>query len=227
MEKREKWQIALWGVGFTAFCVVGFVLFFRLKDKLTLEGLVNVTPAGGVFAVVFVLLLYALKSFLFFIYGGLLYALCGVLFPFSLALLVNLLGSVLMITLPYVVGRRAGGKALAWLSKKYPKTQSLLHFPHKKQTLTCFILRLVGKLPGDLVSVYLGASGIAYGKYLLGSLLGFLPSLLAFTVMGDNVHSPTSPAFIISVAVEVLFIVIAVVWQVRKTKRKKIQEEEQ
>lgn len=221
MEKREKKQLVLWCIAFLAFCGVGIALFFALKDKMTLEGIIHATPANQLLAVAFIVLLFAIKSILFFIYGGLLYAVCGVIFPFPMAILVNLIGSVVMISIPYAIGKKAGAKALGWLTEKCPKTAVLQRLPHKNQLFSCFILRIIGKLPGDLVSVYLGASGIGYGNYALGSLLGFLPSLIAFSVMGGSIENPTSPAFLIALGVEIALIILAVVWQIIKSKKRK------
>lgn len=221
MEKRDrKKQILLWLFG-VLFCVLTAVLFVVCKDALSLDGLINATPKNQAFAVFFVLCLFSIKSVLFFIYGGLLYALCGVLFTLPVAIAVNIVGSWLMITIPYYFGKKKGVKVFQRLVKRFPKLETLQRFPYKNGVWSCFLLRLIGKLPGDLVSVYLGASGIGYVAYLVGSMFGLLPSLIAFSVMGGNIQNPTSPAFIFSFGVEVALIIVAVVWQIYKTKREK------
>lgn len=221
MEKRRgKKRILYWVFG-GLFCLVMLALFFSVKDAFTLDGLINATPQNQILAVFFILCLFAIKSVLFFIYGGLLYALCGVLFPLPGAILINIVGSWLMITLPYYFGRKKGEKAWRRLLKKFPKLQILQQLPNKNEISSCFVLRLIGKLPGDLVSVYLGASGIGYVAYVVGSMLGFMPSLIAFSIMGRNIKNPTSPAFIVAFCVELLLIVFAVIWQVYKIKKDK------
>ena len=47
-----------------------------------------------------------------------------------------------------------------------------------------FLLRLAGVLPGDLVSLYLGAAGTPWRAYLAGGLLGNSPRVLSATVLG-------------------------------------------
>ena len=48
--------------------------------------------------------------------------------------------------------------------------------------LLCLISRMVNVLPSDILSLYLGAVGIDYRKYLAGSILGMLLSLITVQV---------------------------------------------
>ena len=72
-------------------------------------------------------------------------------------------------------------------------------------------MRVVAILPGDIVSMYLGASGIQFIPFVLGCLLGALPRMIAYTIAGDNIMTPNSPAFIISVLLSVLLAAISIV----------------
>ena len=74
------------------------------------------------------------------------------------------------------------------------------------------VIRLMGCLPGDVVSMYFGASGIRYREYLTGTLIGLTPSIVIFTVMGMSADDVTSPAFIISVCCEILTALTSIIW---------------
>ena len=106
MEKQARKKRVLYWVFGVLFCLVGVALFFTVKDAFTLDGLINATPKNQILAIFFVLCLFSIKSFLFFIYGGLLYALCGALFILPIAIVVNVVGSLLMITIPYYFGKK-------------------------------------------------------------------------------------------------------------------------
>ena len=54
---------------------------------------------------------------------------------------------------------------------------------------------MLGLLPGDLVSILLGAMGVEYRGYLIGSLLGLLPGMLIQTALGGYADRPASPVF--------------------------------
>ena len=58
------------------------------------------------------LALFAVKSVTIVVYGALLYAASGILFPLPAALAVNLLGTIIMITIPYLIGSASGSEAI-------------------------------------------------------------------------------------------------------------------
>ena len=159
-----------------------------------------------------------------FIYSGLLYAVTGVLFPFPAAMAVNLLGSVLMSTLPFLLGKKAGSDGLDRLIQRTPKLKLLKEFPSQNTVFFAFFTRIIHVLPSDPVSMYCGAAGMGYLPFLTGSLLGLLPMIVCFTVMGMNVQDISSPAFRISVCVMVVAAVLsAVLWKFWRKRHEKAE----
>ena len=71
--------------------------------------IVEHTPRNSLLAAVVMLALFALKSISVVIYGSALYAASGLLFPLPAAVLVNLMGTVIMVSIPYSVGAANGG----------------------------------------------------------------------------------------------------------------------
>ena len=61
----------------------------------------------------------------------------------------------------------------------------------------CFITRIVGFLPGDIVSIYFGACGTAYGIYLAAGITGSLLSIITTTLLGEKISDPFSVEFMI------------------------------
>jgi len=208
------------------FWICLMILCFIFRDRLTVEGIVNFVPPNPVVAAGVMLLLFCIKGVSVFIYCGLLYAVSGVLFPLLAALTVNILGSALMISLPFWIGRKAGADALERLIARNPKLHLLKEIPNQNGVAVTFFVRIVGILPSDPVSMYFGASGIRYTSFLVGSVSGLLPMIVSFTVMGMSVQDMTSPAFIISVCVELGLMILSVAlyctW--RRYCRKKKQE---
>lgn len=58
-----------------------------------------------------------------------------------------------------------------------------------------FIVRMAGLLPGDLVSMYMGAAGVRYSRYIAGTMPGLFPAVMNFSVMGMSIHDVSSPEF--------------------------------
>ena len=109
------------------------------------------------------------------------------------------------------------------LIRRNSKLEILRSVPKQNEWLISFFVRIVGVLPSDLVSMYLGASGLHYMRYMIGTIVGLLPAIIDFSVMGKNMHDVSSPAFRISVGVEIFLMILSVsiysIWR-----RKKKQE---
>ena len=181
------------------------------RDEITVEKIVNFTPKNPALAILIILFLYALKGISMPIYGGILYAASGIIFPLPTAIAVNAAGSVIMTTLPFLIGKHLGAKLLDRLVQKNPKLELLRSFPKQNDLLISFFVRLVGVLPADLVSMYLGASGLDYVRYIIGTIAGLLPSIINFSVIGMSINDVSSPAFWLSLICEICLTVFSVI----------------
>ena len=222
--KKRIWISYLPKVIGVAFWVCLIILCLIQRDRITVENIVNFTPKNPFLAVCVILLLFALKSVSMVIYGGILYAASGILFSIPAAIAVNLAGSVIMTTIPFLIGKRSGVKIMDRLIQRNSKLEILQSVPKQNEWLISFFVRIVGVLPSDLVSMYLGASGLHYTRYMIGTIVGQLPAIIDFSVMGKNIHNVSSPAFRISVGIEIFLMILSVsiyyIW-----KRKRRQEE--
>jgi len=179
-----------------------FCLVYR--DKVTLDSILTFVPRNSWAAALVMLLLFALKSISVFIYAGLLFAANGILFSLPVALAMSLLGAAVMFSVPYFLGRRGGAKEVKALAEKYPDLQFLQGFPSQSPTLLNFVARIIGILPADVVSLYMGLVNISYPKYILGSVAGMAVSCTTFTIMGMAVNDVTSPQFYLALVIEVV-----------------------
>lgn len=77
-------------------------------------------------------------------------------------------------------------------------------------------------LPGDVVSMFLGAKRVPFSNYFWGSFLGTLPGIITETLIGFSITDPSSPMFWISVGLTVLINVGSVsgyvIWEHKKRK---------
>ena len=187
-------------VGIIAICFVH-------RKELSAEGIARYTPKNPWLAAVVMLALFALKSLSIVIYSGLLYAANGILFPLPIAILLNLTGTVIMVSLPYRIGRRAGASAVDEIRARYPKAEAIRDLRAKNDFLFSFLVRMV-RLPSDVASLYMGAVHVGYKKYLLGSLLGMLPHTVTYPIMGMSIRDIRSPQFLISLSAEIAYILV-------------------
>lgn len=201
------------------------LLCWHYRDSITVEGIVNCFPENMIAAAGIMLLLFALKGITVVIFCGILYMASGILFSLPIAITVNIIGTAIMTSVPFFIGKKAGSALLDRLARKNRKLELLRDLPRQNEWLTSFAVRIVGCLPADLVSMYLGASGLKYSRYIGGTIAGMLPSVIAFSVMGTSIHDITSPAFWISVIIEVLLILLSLViylfWRKKHLKESK------
>ena len=104
----------------------------------------------------------------------------------------------------------------------YPKLSVLKDVPQKHPLSSSVMIRLLGILPGDLVSMYFGAGRASFSRYLAGTLIGLFPSIVIFSVMGMSAGDITSPAFWISVAAEIILVLTSfiILFCIRKKSQK-------
>ena len=193
---------------YTVRCILGVVLLglaigLVLHDGAPLYSLLLDTSQNSLRSAVLLLLLYGLKSATVFFPLLILEMAAGYLFPAPAALIINFLGIWIVLTIPYWIGRALGLRQVSKLTRKYPKFQTIMEKQQNHSFFLCFFLRVISCLPGDLVSMYLGATHTPFFHNLLGGTLGILPGMILATIMGINIQDPTSPAFWISVALSV------------------------
>lgn len=213
MKKYQIILILVWAA-LLLFCLLN-------KDRFTVDGVLSYTPENAVLSAAFMMFLFALKSISVFIFSGILFAANGILFPLPAAILLNVLGAAVMVSLPYWLGRRLGGDVVGRIVEKYPKAAAFRQLQTGHELLFSFIARAVNILPSDIVSLYMGAMGISYRKYLSGSILGMLLSLITFPIMGMNIANPGSPAFLWSIGIQAAVSAVSIggFWLGRRKKK--------
>lgn len=204
-------------------CIAAALLLLAASPDITAESILNRSPASPILAACLILLLYALKSATVVFPLMVLEIASGLLFPTWTALFVNLLGILILLTVPYWIGRFSGVEAVEKLILKYPKFGAILDRQQDNSFFLCFLFRIISCLPGDVVSMYLGATGTPYGKYLTASTLGLLPGMILATLLGASIDDPTSPMFWITVTLKVLLAALSVLGYYQYRKRKTVK----
>lgn len=188
-----------------------FVLLVVHRKDLTVSEVLAFSPENPWLAAIVLLALFALKSVSIVIYSGILFAASGILFPLPVAILLNTLGTIIMVTIPYLIGKHTGASAVDRILSKYPKAAQLRQQRQENDFLFALFVRLLRILPFDVVSLYMGAIEMKFGSYLMGSLVGILPSAISFAVMGMSITDIKSPQFMIALCVELLCTAVSIV----------------
>lgn len=187
---------------------IGFAgCYLMNRENISADIFINYVPENLFIAALFLILMYAAKSLSIFFPVMILYISGGYLFSPCIALAVNILGVLAELTIPYWIGRVSGADFANKLSEKYSGIKNVVSNQQNNGFFMAFFLRIIC-LPRDVVSIYFGVCRVPFGKYILGSLVGVIPSLVPATLLGASITDPTSPLFLISA---VLIAVISVV----------------
>lgn len=212
----------MWVSRLLPLCGMTAVLCWMLLTgrSVTVEDILNYTPARPALAVLFLWLAFAFKSLSLIFPIMVLYAVSGQLFPLPMAFAVNTVGTVIAVTLPYLLGRASGLSFGDTLVERYPKLRVLRQMREENAFLLSLLSRAIGVLPSDAVSLYFGAVGMPYPAYLAGAVIGFMPDLICATLLGMKVESYGSPGFWIIVAVNILSWIASILFYLFYRRRK-------
>ena len=206
-EGKGKW---LWCAAMLCVWATVIGIFIHNHGNLTVQQLLDYSPEEPVKAVFVMLGLFCLKSLDFVMHSGVLYAADGVMFPLPCALVLNMIGAAIICTAPYFLGRSLGTPVARRLREKYPKLANIEKLRLGDGFLTAMFLR-VASTPLTIASIYMGATGMRFGPYLAGSLVGLIPVMASYAVMGAAADDPTSPKFIAGAGAIAVTTVVSIV----------------
>jgi hypothetical protein len=93
--------------------------------------------------------------------------------------------------------------------KKYPKINALLKAQDENEMAFCFMLRACCVPPADIVTMYLGASGVSFHTNVIGGVLGSFPGMVMTTFLGANIRNPESPAFWKTLTLNIAWVILS------------------
>lgn len=200
-------------------CMLFVVLFLASGNDITVQSILDYTPESPFAAAIVILLLYALKSVSFVFPIAALQIATGHLFHTPAALLINFSGRAVTLSIPYWIGRFSGSGLISNLQGKYPKLKEICDKQGQNPIFISFLLRTLCFLPGDAVSLYLGAIRIPFSRYLTGGVLGTALGVVLATILGSSITEPGSFAFWLSASLMAFTAVVSSIFYLRHSKK--------
>ena len=111
----------------------------------------------------------------------------------------------------HFIGKMLGEEYVSKLVDKHPKLKAIIECQNNGTAFFCFILRMMTFVPGDVASMYIGASKSSFGKYIIGSIVGIIPSVVIATYMGHYFLDPLSKGFILPFSLLSIMSVVSLV----------------
>lgn len=181
------------------------ILFFIFNFKeLTVKDILNFTPSNYFIACLVMIFIFALKSIIMVIPLTVLYISSSVLFPGAWGIIVNLIGLIICMTIPYFIGKFSGKKLVDKLISKYPKINKINEIKSNNEWTFIFTVKVLGFIPNEVSSIILGSLDTKYRLFILSSVLAKTPSMIATTLLGANINKPGTSGFAVSIAIAIL-----------------------
>lgn len=168
---------------------------------------------------------YAVKAVLMVVPASLVYISVGMAFDTKRAVIINLIGIAVEVIITFFMGKFLGKDTV---EKKIRNTKSgdkFFSMLDKNRNAAIFLMRLVPAFPIDFSSLFMGAFDFKFLPYLLLSVLGIAPRVIAFTILGDGIYDLIPMKYIVIAAICAIPIAIAVLLIKKYIGKKKKHEE--
>lgn len=174
---------------------------------------VRVLIAGAsslLIAELIILGVYAVKAVLMVIPASLIYISVGMAFDTKRAVIVNLLGIAVEVTVTFFMGKFLGKDTVEKKIRNTKAGDKFFSMLDKNRNVAIFLMRFIPAFPIDFSSLFMGAFDFKFLPYLLLSVLGIAPRVIAFTILGDGIYDLIPMKYIVLTAICSIPIVIAV-----------------
>lgn len=166
--------------------VIAVINYDRLKN-IDIRALVEASSSMA-FAIITIWGVYLTKAILFIIPASLIYISIGMAFPPLTASLISLVGIIIEVTATYFLGLFLGGE---YVNKQLAKTKpgkKILDMKLNDNFLALLPIRALPVFPIDFVSLFWGASKCSFHRYFFASVIGIMPRVVLFTILGDGIY---------------------------------------
>lgn len=206
-------------VALTLFAVA--IIYYDELSTINVADIVSFTENTSIIITV-VIGIYLVKALVFVVPASLVYVAVGAILDPLTAVIVNLIGIFLEVSVTYFLGRFLGKEAVYKMLSKKEAGRKLLSKNIQSNAAVLLSIRAIPAFPIDFVSLFYGASGCKYLKYSVLSLVGVSWRVILFTILGDAIFEWIPIEEIIFLAI--CFIPVGVVIYLVKKFRKKPQK---
>ena len=202
--------------------IVNYDFLSNLDIRILIAG------ASSIFIAELIILgVYAVKAVMMVVPASLIYISVGMAFDPKRAVIVNLLGIALEVTVTYFLGKFLGKDAVEKKIRNTKAGDKFFTMLDKNRNAAIFLMRFIPAFPIDFSSLFMGAFDFKFFPYLILSVLGIAPRVIAFTVIGEGIYELIPMKYIVLAVICAIPVVTAVLlikkFVVKKKKSEEIQ----
>lgn len=204
-------QIAT-GVLLVVFVAVGIYLINKYNIKVSnIKNLSQMITGGTLMVSLIIIGVSVVKSFALVFPPAVIFSICGYMLPnLPLAIVVNLISVFLSLSIPYFLGKFTGAGMVDTLSKKFKAIKKIDDFAGTNEVKLTAVFKFAGILPGDLSSLLFGAMNISYKNYMIGSNIGNLPLVVAYSLFGYVLKNVGEKPWVVAIPIVIIVVFLLI-----------------
>lgn len=174
-----------------------------------------------------IFLLFLLRSLSMMYPYPTIFIITAMVFPPYQSFLINVLGMVFTFAFRYYTGYEMGEGTINIALKKYPAILEAMEEDGKGNPIILLALRMVPSVPINTISHFYGSLEYSFPRYMLLSVGAYIPKLISYSFIGENVYDPFSADFFVPMIVLLVFTAICLLvlrsflgvsWKIRRKK---------
>ena len=177
------------------------IISIIIGSRMSLSGLISYQPSNIILAAVGIVVLFAVKSLSVIFPLSALYIVSAFWFGTLWGIIINYIGLIVCVSVPYWIGHHFGSDLIDHLIDKYPKLQQIQKLGISNQIMLSYLLR----------SLFLGACSTDYKRYLIGSLLGLSPVMILHVLFADLFSQSLSGGFLSALTPKSLVTIVVLI----------------
>ncbi len=158
-----------------------------------------------------IFLLFLLRSLSMMYPYPTIFIITAMVFPPYQSFIINLLGMAFTFAFRYYTGYEMGEGTINIALKKYPAILNAIDENGKGNPVILLALRMVPSVPINTVSHFYGSLEYSFPRYMALSVLAYVPKLISYSFIGDNVYDPFSADFFVPMIVLLVFTGISLI----------------
>ncbi|ALU36773.1 TVP38/TMEM64 family protein [Clostridium autoethanogenum] len=203
------------------FFLVFTIIFILYKYKgslyrISMDSIRSYIQSYGKFSDIIFILIYTIRPVVIILPASLMSIIAGSIFNSYMALLLSMIGCFGSATLAFFLSRFLGRSFVNKILKG--KALTLNDNIEKYGFRIMTAMRLSFVFPYDPLSYAAGLTKIKYRDFIFGTLVGILPEMVTYSLIGGNLTKPFSFKFILPIIV--LFIIACISIYMHKKKSK-------
>lgn len=152
-----------------------------------------------------IMLLFLLRSLSMMYPYPMVFIITAMVFPPYQSFFINVFGMAFTFAFRYYTGYEMGEGTINYALKKYPAIMSAMEEDGKGNPVILLALRMIPSVPINTISHFYGSIEYSFPKYMLLSVAAYIPKLISYSFIGENVYDPFSASFFFPIILLLVF----------------------